>query len=195
VQPYEPSHRRTSLGNDLLGSHDSPDDGRYVRLQGVGQQGLAPGAASSVLYSITVAGTAPPSTTCPAGDPSGVRGGHQFVVAHSRSGRNQGHDPWQWFRNTWIGEVWHRHRENLVLDPDVHRRHVPATSGFTPWLYSHVTGPLWYRHAPTTLVTETPRGAAASSAVSFCLDSHMQQGWHENKQAGRNHGRHAGERN
>lgn len=67
--------------------------------------------------------------------------------------------------------------------------------GSRPWLYSDVTGPLWYLHAPTILVTETPRGAVASNAVRFRLDSHNQQGWHENKQVGRHHGRHAGERN
>jgi hypothetical protein len=71
---------------------------------------------------------------------------------------------------------------------------VPATSGITPQLESDVSGPVWYCHAPTILVTEIPKCAAASNAVSFRLDSPNQQRRHENKPAARHHGRHTGER-
>jgi len=46
---------------------------------------------------------------------------------------------------------------------------VPAMSAVTVPATSAVTVPVWYRHTETVLVTVTPKGAAASNAVSFRL--------------------------
>jgi IPT/TIG domain len=180
-------------------------------------KGSPPGAASSVLYSITVAaaGTTPPPTTVPPVTPppttvppvtpppttlppvtppvlqANIR---SLSPTHAAVGtkitiRGTGFGtPGSVKFGTVTAKVSSWTQTSIVVT-------VPATSGVTPWLESDVTGPVWYRHAPTILVTETPDGAAASNAVSFRLDSHNQQGRHENKPAASHQGRHEGERN
>ena len=60
---------------------------------------------------------------------------------------------WFWTSTTSVG-----------TGPGMHAVTVPATSAGTV--------PVWYRHTETVLVTVTPKGAAASNAVSFKRDSY-----------------------
>ena len=143
----------------------------------------SPGAASSVLYSTTVA-TAGAADHSAAGDPAADHGPtgdparprqpppvaqaqiSSLSPAHAVAGtkitiRGTGFGaPGSVKFGTVTAKASSWTRTAIVVT-------VPATSGITPQLESDVSGPVWYCHAPTILMTETPKCAAASNAVSF----------------------------
>ncbi|HEX7536380.1 MAG TPA: hypothetical protein VF391_05185 [Dermatophilaceae bacterium] len=66
---------------------------------------------------------------------------------------------------------------------------VPAKAAFTPRLKAAAV-PIWYLRVPSAAVTVTPRGARASNAVSFRLDSRTDDGDHARERSGQDGVRH-----
>jgi hypothetical protein len=171
-------------------------------------KGSPPGAASSVLYSITVAAaTAPPTTVPPVVSPpmtvppvvsppttvppvvspptASIAHIRSLSVRHGAVGTNvtvRGSGfgtPGSVKFGTNTAVATSWTSTSIVVA-------VPATS-VTPSSRSGFRKAVWYRHAEDLSVTVTPKDSAASNSMSFAMDSYNKHGEHESELAARHH--------